>query len=290
MGTLGEYSAPLQLAQRVADLLGSIPGVVAVVLGGSWARGHGRRDSDLDLGIYYHVETSPSVEALRVVAHELDDHHAGDAVTDFGEWGPWINGGAWLRIEGTRVDWLYRDLARVADCIEASRQGHVTIHYQPGHPFGFPSYLYMGEINYCRALYDPHSAIANLKSLVTPYPAALTHSIVERFMWEAGFALDTAQSAADRADVSYVCGCLFRCVGCLVQVLYALNGRYLINEKGAVPGADSLPNGVPGFRETSEAILGQPGTHADELRESLRRMDGVVAAVRHLAGELLREG
>ena len=33
-------------------------------------------------------------------------------------WGPWLNGGAWLQANGRRVDWLYRDLLRVATTIE----------------------------------------------------------------------------------------------------------------------------------------------------------------------------
>ena len=29
-----------------------------------------------------------------------------------GEWGPWVDGGCWLSIAGTAVDWQYRDLDR----------------------------------------------------------------------------------------------------------------------------------------------------------------------------------
>jgi hypothetical protein len=39
-----------------------------------------------------------------------------------GDWGPWVNGGAWLRVEGVAVDWILRGLDRVeqvwADCRE----------------------------------------------------------------------------------------------------------------------------------------------------------------------------
>jgi len=253
------------------------------VLGGSRARGEAHPDSDLDLGIYYRPDDPPSIEALRDVARRLDDRHAGEAVTDFGEWGPWINGGAWLRIEGQKVDWLYRDLIRVEESIAESRQGCVTVHYQPGHPFGFPSWLYMGEISSCLPLYDPHNEIASLKALTVPYPHPMKNAIVDRFLWEASLVLETARLSAGNGDSSYVSGCLFRSVSCLSQVLFALNERYLINEKGAVAAADRFPLRVPEVRAAAEEVLSHPGRRPAELRESLRRMEDVVMAVRTLA-------
>ncbi|MGI8825044.1 MAG: nucleotidyltransferase domain-containing protein [Chloroflexota bacterium] len=59
------------------------------MLGGSQARGEAHADSDLDLGIYYHPEHPPSVAALREIAARVDDRHSGDAVTEFGGWGPY---------------------------------------------------------------------------------------------------------------------------------------------------------------------------------------------------------
>jgi len=52
-----------------------------------------------------------------------------------------------------------------------------------------------------------------------------------------------------------VVGCLFRCAACLVQVLYALNERYFVNEKGSARAADSFPFHPAGFGE----ILDRPG-------------------------------
>ena len=98
--------------EDIAARLIAVPGVRAVVLGGSRARGDAAADSDVDLGLYYDPARPPAREDLNALARELDDRHPSDAVTDFGEWGPWINGGAWLTIDGQRVDWLFKDLAR----------------------------------------------------------------------------------------------------------------------------------------------------------------------------------
>jgi predicted nucleotidyltransferase len=283
---LERRNATIELARRVARELTAVDGIVAVALGGSWAWGGANAASDVDLGIYYHPDDPPSLEALRGIARRVDDHHTADAVTEIGEWGPWINGGAWLQIEGTKVDWLYRDLTQVTQSIEESSQGHVAVYYQPGHPFGFTSYMYMGEISYCLPLYDPRETIAALKALTSPYPAALKQAIANQFLWEAGFALETAQSSADRSDVSYTIGCLFRSASCLVQVLFALNERYLINEKQSAVVADGFTLGVPGFRVTVEEILGRPGVSPAELRGSLRRMAEITEIVRSLGIDL----
>ncbi len=113
------------LAERIAE----IEGVEAVVLGGPLARDEARPDSDVDLGIYYRPDHPPSLGELRRLAGELNDRHLPDLVTDFGEWGPWINGGGWLRLEGRPVDWLYRDPDLVSQTIEECRAGRAACHY-----------------------------------------------------------------------------------------------------------------------------------------------------------------
>jgi predicted nucleotidyltransferase len=82
------------IVQRAADRLSRIPGVAAVVLGGSWSRGDRDSISDVDLGVYYRASDPPSVEALRQAAAELDTASSSPVATNFGDWGEWVNGGA----------------------------------------------------------------------------------------------------------------------------------------------------------------------------------------------------
>ena len=256
--------------------------MAAVALGGSWARGVADPTSDVDLGIYYRPDRRPPLVALRQLAAELDDRHLPDAVTDFGAWGPWINGGAWLRIEGRRVDWLYRDLGQVTRTIAECRAGRPTCHYQPGHPHGFHSHIYMGEVQFARPLFDPSGALQALKAQTAEYPPALKRALIDRYLWEARFALETSQKSAARRDTFYVVGCLFRCTACLVQVLFALNERYFVNEKGAIRAIDSFPLRPPEFGETVSTVLASPGASARELGTSVRLLADLVRAVDEL--------
>lgn len=49
-----------------------------------------------------------------------------------------------------------------------ARQGRFSMNYQTGHPHGFCSTLWMGEVATCLPLLDPFGAIAALKSEAWP--------------------------------------------------------------------------------------------------------------------------
>lgn len=276
-------TAPLVLASQLAGDIAQVPGVLAVVLGGSHARGEADHHSDIDLGIYYRQDEPVNTKALDKLASGLDDRRTTGLVTAIGEWGPWINGGAWLTIDGRRVDWLYRDLSNVDLAITSARAGLISTHYQPGHPHGFHNYIYAGEVYYGRALHDPDAAFRRLRAKTHPYPAKLRSAIVSKFLWEARFALDNARKAAGRRDVAYVAGCLYRCAMCLVQVLFALNEHYFVNEKGSVAAVDTFSTRPARFVHVVRAVLAEPGHTTDELSASLERFTALVDQATRLA-------
>jgi predicted nucleotidyltransferase len=269
-------------AERIAARLGRIPGVAAVALGGSWARGDAHPDSDLDLGIYYDPDNPPTLSALRALAEELDDRHQADLLTDFGGWGPWINGGGWLVVGGQRMDWIYRDLDLVGRVIDECRSGKSKCYYQPGHPHGFHTHIYMGEVHYCLPLIDPKGMLAGLKALTTNYPHPLKRALIDTHLWQANFALDVSRKSAMRGDVFHVSGALFQCVAALVQVIFALNECYCINEKGAIKATEMFALRPLEFADTARDVLAHPGKNPEELRASIERLDHLVEAVQKL--------
>jgi hypothetical protein len=203
-------------------------------------------------------------------------------VTALGGWGPWIDGGAWLEIEGRRVDWIYRDLSRVERSIADARRGRISSHYQPGHPHAFHTFLYAAEAHFARIRHDPRGRLEALQRRTRPYPAALGKAIRSRFLWEAGFALETAEKSARRGDVFPVAGSLFRSAACLVQVLFAANGRYFVNEKGSLAATEEFRVRPVQFRDRVERILAKPGAGSRELSSSVERMAAFVGEVRRL--------
>lgn len=272
-----------KLAAKVAKKLIAIDGIVAVTLGGSTARGAADTASDVDLGVYYRAENKPHVERFRDLATSLDDEGEPLSVTGYGEWGPWINGGAWLRVDGKRVDWLYRELGHVVQTISDCRAGRVGVDYQPGHPHGWNHHVYMGEIAECDVLQDPAGVLKAMKKLASEYPEGLRRGLVERHLWEASFTLETVAKSPKRGDVAYVAGALYRCSAGLVQVIYALNRRYFLNEKGSVSAASDMKLAPKGFEKRVVEALGKTGSTPAQLAKSVEALRELVDEVRALS-------
>lgn len=267
------------LAAHAARLL-TVPGVVGVSLGGSRARGTHRPDSDYDLGVYY--TGALDVAALRVLAREVADRPVGEPTAP-GGWGPWVNGGAWLTVGGHRIDWIYRDLDRVRQVWTDCRRGRYEVGMQAGHPLGFYSHVYAGELALGRVLADPSGALTELRSETLDYPPALGQSLIAG-LWEADFCAAIAGYGAAGVDPSYVAGCLFRAVGVLCQAVHGHAGRWLLNEKGMVASAGALPSAPPGFTDAAQSLLGSVGTDRADLHHTLTGATRLIAAVRDAVG------
>ncbi|MER5476096.1 nucleotidyltransferase domain-containing protein [Streptomyces sp. NPDC002734] len=267
-------SAPAAVA-RIRDRLARLPGVTGVVLGGSHARGAARPDSDLDIGLYYDPAARPGFDLVLAAAAELDDHGAPLGHGAYGEWGPWINGGVWLIVDGTKTDILLRDHDRVDTVLRQAAEGTITVDHQPGHPHGFVSTIYAGEVRHNVPLHDPRGRLAASRALVDPYPAALREAVEGRFGWEAGFSLANAGSPARRGDITQVTGLLYQAVACMNQVVFARNGRFVVNEKGATAEADALPVRPERYRERIEAALGGLSTDPSVLTAAVDALRAV---------------
>ncbi len=200
-----------------------------------------------------------------------------------GEWGPWVNGGAWLRIEGRRVDWIYRDLDLVARTIEDLCTGHPSTHFQVGHPAGFSTEIYAAEVHLAEVLFDADGVITKLKNRLLPYPPRLQRALIGG-LWEARFLLEAAAPAAQRGDTHFVSGSAFRSVVCMVQALFALNERYWLHEKGSIALADRLGRKPERFGARVGAVLGGLGREPFELTGSLDRLTEILAEVERLCG------
>ena len=264
---LGEQRL-VDLADRVVE----VSSVLGVVLGGSRARGEHTEDSDVDLGLYYRRPLD--VDALSALARDLAG--PGAQVTQPGAWGPWVDGGAWLRIDGTAVDWIYRDVDRVRSCWAAALRGRFTFHAQVGHPLGVPDFAYAGELALARVLADPTGELAALRQQMATYPVTLGRALVAG-LWEAGFTLDIARKAVSRADTAYVAGCVFRVVLLCAHALHGWAGRWLVNEKGAVAAGGRLHLAPEGFPDQAHGLLARVGTSPEELTAVLDAAAALVA-------------
>lgn len=270
------------IVERLSDALRPVRGLSALVLGGSRARGIARSSSDYDLGLYYETEAPLQVDDIRTAIASLVDDPTQSTVTAVGEWGRWINGGAWLSISNQKVDLLYRDLAQIRAVITECHAGQISMNYQPGHPHGFCSAIWMGEVATCKPVRDEAGIIAELKTRAWPFPNQLRRALILRFHWEVIFSIENAELAVRRDEQTHIAGCTYRALCCTAQVLFAMNRQYLINEKGAIAEAAAFPETIGELADRSAEIWAAIGARKfpsalQLLRRIASDLDGLVA-------------
>jgi hypothetical protein len=273
------------LLARLVERLSAVPGVLGIVLGGSYAAGAAHAESDLDLGLFYAEARPFDLAAIRAIAGEVSA--AGSpTVTDFYGWGRWVNGGAWIHTTAGKVDFLYRNLAQVEQTIADAQQGRVEHDYPQQPAYGFYSVIYLAELEICRPLFDPHGTIAGLKRQVAVYPPRLKQGVVQGALWSAEFSLVHARGFAAKGDVYATAGCLTRVAAALTQALFALNERYFLTDKRALETLAALPLVPDRYVERLSGLLAAPGASPAALLRSVEALAALWHDVVALAGPL----
>jgi predicted nucleotidyltransferase len=166
-----------EFERHVAEQLATVGGVDAVALGGSRASGIHRPDSDWDFGVYY--RDGLDTDAIRRLGWP-------GTVFEPGEWGGGVfNGGAWLHVDGRKVDLVYRDLDDVECRWAEARVGRFQVERLMFYVAGVPTYVVVGELALNRVL---------VGDLPRPeYPAALSTAAQQRWHSDALMTLDYAR-------------------------------------------------------------------------------------------------
>jgi hypothetical protein len=239
--------------EHLAAQLAAIPGVVAVTLGGSRATNTAVEGSDWDFGLYYRGRLDPAdIVALgwpgRVFAP--------------GEWGRIVNGGAWLTIDGTKVDLIYRDLDEVLDWTAAAGDGQFEIDREVGHVAGIATYVLAGELALGRVLAG---------DLPRPgFPAKLRQTAPVAWFRLAAGALHFADVHAGRQDRVACLANLCQAVLAAAQGRMAAAGEWVLNEKRLAERG-----GLGGVQD----LLAQPERGLDALVSDVRACLGLRDAV-----------
>ena len=252
-------SLPAPVAALAADLAG-LPGAVAVVLGGSRAAGTHRPDSDWDLGLYYRAsERAFDPQDVRSLGYQ-------GHVSELGEWGPIVHGGAWLTIEGQPIDVLFRELDTIERWLGDARHGNFEVLAQNGSIVGAPTYLPVGELAVCRPI------TGNVPR--PDFPERLAAAAPGRWEGRAGVSLLFARSHAGAEDVTCCSGMLAEAVLCVAHARLAQRREWVLGEKGLVhrAGLDQVQRllACPGATRTE--LLATVGTVSEMLDTTALRI------------------
>jgi len=221
------------LLDNITDDLKQIEGVKAIVLGGSYAMNMATESSDLDIGIYYSSNKPFNLDEIKLIAEKYSNNSQ-PTVTEFYEWGPWVNGGAWIETANGKVDFLYKNIDQITTTIENAKNGIWENHFEQQPPYGFSSIIFLAESYYSKSLYDPEGIINKLKKDVEKYPEKLKQSVVQQSLWSAEFTIWQTESFASKGDVYNTVGCLTRAVKNIITALFAINEIYPLGDKRAI--------------------------------------------------------
>lgn len=220
------------LLDTIIEDLKDIRNVSAIVLGGSYAEKMATIASDLDIGIYYEKDKPFDIKEIERVAQKYAIENP--TVTDFYQWGPFVNGGAWISTSQGKVDFLYRNINQVADIIEKAKRGEWENCYEQQPPYGFSSIFCLAEVEICVPLYDPDNIVQKLKDSIRKYPQKLKESVISQSLWSAEFTIWHADGFAQKNDIYNLTGCLTRAVKDLTMTLFAVNETYPLGDKRAI--------------------------------------------------------
>lgn len=211
------YRDDRRFLDAVADRLAELPTVRAVALGGSRAQGTHRPDSDWDLAVYYRGPFDPA--GLRALGWEGE-------VSEVGGWGGGVfNGGAWLTVDGRRVDVHYRDLDVVEHELAEAQEGRFRVEPLLFHLAGIPSYLVVAELAVNRVLRGEAPRPA-------AYPEKLRVSAADRWRGTAHATLAYAKANhAPEGRLTELAGALATAAVQTGHALLAGRGEWVTNEK-----------------------------------------------------------
>jgi hypothetical protein len=207
---------PATIVQLVDELM-TMTGVVAVALGGSRALGVGDNHSDWDIGVYYRGAIDLTALAARGTVYSP------------GSWGRLMNGGAWLRCDGTKVDVLLRDLDAVEHWMRRAEEGEFEIDALLGYVAGVPTYLLPAELASCRALRG------ELPS--APFPEKLRAAAPAKWRFCRSFSLDYARSHARRGNIVGAAAQVAKAVMEEAHAVVCERGRWVCNERRLIDAA-----------------------------------------------------
>jgi predicted nucleotidyltransferase len=211
----------------IADALFNLPGVEAVALGGSRAYGNPGPETDWDFAVYYRDGFDP--DDLRALGWP-------GRISSLREWGGGVfNGGAWLEVDGRKVDVHYRDLADVERVWREAEEGIFRIEPLMFHLAGIPTYILLAELAQGRTLRD--------ELPVPAYPDALREAARQEWWSRAEMLFDYAEQgfAAKGLEMQAI-GTAAEAATCAAHAILAARGEWVTNEKHifALAGLDGL--------------------------------------------------
>jgi hypothetical protein len=244
------------VAARIARVVGEIPGVLAISLGGSVGSGFADEASDLDFHVFWEAPLAPPAEREAHLAMVAD---AGSVIARPGE-ASWALED-WFSVEGRLVELIYvawRDV-----------EADVTSAYD--HGLSDEEFTTARLHNYARGrvLHDPTGVLRAVRDrLNRAYPENTRELLLRREPERLAMALKQLRTAQARRDLLFAQHRRYTMQTIAFNLLFALNRLYHPGEKRLLAHAERCPIRPANFAARWERIALLPADDmalADEL-------------------------
>ncbi len=207
--------------------LSSIPGVVGVGLGGSRGLGIADNNSDYDFILFRnggdHIHVDKIVDAINKHKESSADSH--------------------------KIEVFETDLHQVAKEIEFAKQGKFIWSTKQLFPHGDLSTNQISHIMYLYLCAERDNSVTRLRQLAEPFPEKLKHGLIKFFLSQAKITLIHASKIRRKEDLQYLVSLCSSFVFFTNIVLFALNNRYPVTEKGGASLAFRLPLTIHNYQQ-----------------------------------------
>lgn len=220
--------------QMLVDDLMSIERVVGVGLGGSRAKGLANENSDYDLVLY------------RVGADPISADDIGQIIKPRVQKLIYPSKGNFLQAElaGAKIELFQADISALSHEIDMALQGKFRWVVRPLFPHGDLSTRQITQLVTNPILREHGEEVSSLRAKALPFPKSLKNSLVRFFLEQASYSMIHAAKVRSQGDVQYLVALVSSFVFFVNIVIFSLNGRYPIIEKGGerlLMGMSKLP-------------------------------------------------
>lgn len=217
------------MINNLINSLSAIPDVEGIVLGGSRGIHVGNERSDYDIALFRSCDKKITSEVIAA-------HLPKDLKVDVN---PILITGY---LGDVKFEIFQKNLTKVEQEIANNQQGKFRWYLAALLPFGDLSYRIVSHLVNSEVLYDRSGKLKRVIDGVTPLPPLFKKSVMNHFVKQMNNSIIHIDKVNKREDQYHFMSLVGLILFCYVNVLYVLNNRYPIIEKGNFKVAETLPN------------------------------------------------
>lgn len=260
----------VSMIDELIKALSVIDGIAGIVLGGSRGIDIGNDKSDYDIAIYTSGDKRLPCE---LIAKHIPKQIKADV-------NPVLISGY---LGDIKFELFQKALPRIQQEVDNNTQGKFRWFLAPLLPYGDVSYRQVSHLVNAKVLFDRENRLQSIIDQVTPIPALFKKSVINHFFKQINNSVIHIGKVNKKEDQFHFMSLIGLIFFCYFNILYVLNNRYPIIEKGNIQVALSLANAPEDLQKRMSLIYS--AASAFEFEAARKLMHALVADLKTIAYE-----